>query len=93
MSERERVLAEALQEAVDIIEGRPRRSPFVAVDDWKAALALCKAAPPEELTEEEQALIRSGRKIQALKEYRWRVQTDLLTAKNRVERFASAGKP
>lgn len=36
-SDRDRLLV-ALQEAVEIVEGRPDRSPFVAVEDWKKAL-------------------------------------------------------
>jgi len=36
----------ALKVAVDIIEGTPDRSPFVAVEEWKAIIA--KAEPQEQ---------------------------------------------
>jgi hypothetical protein len=38
-------LHEALLEAIAIIEGRPRRSPYVAVDHWRAVIARAEGRP------------------------------------------------
>ncbi len=40
LCEQNGALLMALREAVDVVEGRPRRSPFVAVEEWKKLLRV-----------------------------------------------------
>jgi len=60
------------------------------VQEMKASLNMLRQAETKEgdLSTLEQAFVRAGRRVDAVKEYRIRTRTDLKTAKDAVEAWA-----